>query len=121
MSTIIVPGGSTGMHITIVNTIINAVIIYFAFKIVQVYLKHLIDNKTTDIIEVVTSTANDMYSFFSPSIIFEKNQDTASSPATGTWSPPIKAETPTGPKDKGEGLTTDKISKPRLPGMPVKP
>jgi len=102
------------MHITIVNTVINAVIIYFAFKIVQVYLKHLIDNKTTDMLEVVTSTANDMYSFFSPSIIFEKNQDTASSP-------PIKAETPTGPKDKGEGLTPDKISKPRLPGMPVKP
>jgi len=52
MSTIIVPGGTSGMRLNIVNTVINVGVIYFAYKTVKAYYEKLEIDETVNIIDV---------------------------------------------------------------------
>ena len=66
MSTIIVPGGTSGIGLNIVNTGINLVILYFVYKIVREYLANLAINKPINVVDVFKSINVDIRGLFAP-------------------------------------------------------
>ena len=92
MSTIIVPGGSQGMRLNIVNTVINVGVIYFAYKTVKAYYEKLNINEPVNIIDVFklinvdltglfASTPSDGNSMYETSHAVD-NAESSSSPAS---------------------------------------
>ena len=66
MSTIIVPGGTSGLRQNLFTTGVNVVILYFVYKVVREYLVNLAINKTINIVDVLKSINIDVTGLFAP-------------------------------------------------------